>query len=427
MSENTPLTSSLELPCGAVLSNRFGKSAMTEGLADEFDNATQEHVNLYQTWTDGGLGLSISGNVMVDRRYLERAGNIVLEDDQGMAQLKQMAEAGKSEKTHFWMQISHPGRQCPRMVNSEPLAPSAVQLNLLGNFSKPRAMTEDDIADVIQRFTTTAGLAKQAGFTGVQIHCAHGYLVSQFLNPLVNQREDKWGGSLENRARLARELVRAVRAEVGPDFPVAVKLNSADFQKGGFTIEECVQVAQWLAEDSLDLLEISGGNYEQPSLMGMESKEVRESTRKREAYFIEYAAAIKAAAKIPLMVTGGFRNRSVMENALQNDGIDVIGLARPFCTEPNLVEDLIEGRITQLPDHEERLVMGKGWLGNNSRFNSIRSINGFGQVGFYYYQIIRLANNQPLDLSLKVFNSFVKHIRNDFRLVKRRQKAQQDA
>lgn len=417
------LSSPLSLPCGAVIPNRIGKSAMTEGLADADDNPTPAHNKLHETWSKGGAGLHISGNVMIDRRYLERAGNIVLEDDSAIAAFTEMANAGEVGGNQFWMQINHPGRQCPRMVNSEPLAPSEVQLKMLGNFSRPRAMSNDEIEDVITRFATTAGLAKKAGFSGVQVHCAHGYLISQFLNPLVNKRTDQWGGSLENRARLVRRVIRSVREAVGPNFPVAAKLNSADFQKGGFTLEECVIVAKWLAEDSLDLLEISGGNYEQLSLMGVESTEVRESTRKREAYFLEYAEAIRLAAQIPLMITGGFRSREVMEKAVANKEIDMVGLARPFCTQVDLARKLIDKSIDQVDSYENELVLGSGLMGNNSPLSLIKSINTIGAVGFYYWQIILLSKGLPVDPSLKIIRSFAKHMANDFRLNMRRKKS----
>ena len=420
---DNPLAHELTLPCGVVIPNRIGKSAMTEGLADAHDNPTPELNQLYRTWSEGGAGLLVSGNVMVDRRYLERAGNVVLEDDQAMSELTAMAQAGQVGGNQFWMQISHPGRQCPRLVNTRPLSPSEVQLKILGNFGRPRAMSEADIEDVIQRFTTTATLAKQAGFSGVQMHCAHGYLISQFLNPLVNQRDDQWGGSLENRARFIRRIIRAVRDVVGPNYPVAAKLNSADFQKGGFTLKECQQVAAWLAEDSLDLLEISGGNYEQLSLLGAKPEDVRESTRKREAYFLEYAEAIRASARIPLMLTGGFRSRQVMNNAIRNEEIDMVGLARPFCTQPDLPRQLIAGRVDEVDTYENSLVLGTGFWGNNSRSNLVKAINNFGQVGFYYWQIILLGRGKAIDTSLKVFKSFVKHMSNDFRLNMRRKRA----
>jgi 2,4-dienoyl-CoA reductase-like NADH-dependent reductase (Old Yellow Enzyme family) len=416
----SPLAQTLTLPCGVKLPNRLAKSAMTEGLADKFDRPTPLHNQLYRTWAEGGTGLHITGNVMIDKRYLERAGNVVLEDDKSLDLFKQWVEEGTAGNNHLWVQLNHPGRQCPRMINSTPLSPSNVQLDMLGNFGKPKAMTEQDIQEVVQRFARSAALVKEAGFTGVQIHCAHGYLLSQFLSPKINQRDDEWGGSLENRARIIRSVIREVRAAVGDEFPVGVKLNSADFQKGGFTLEDCITVSQWLGEDSVDLLEISGGNYEQLSLLGVDATDVRESTRKREAYFLEYAEKIKAAANIPVMVTGGFRRRSVMEQALNDGEVDLIGLARPLCTQPNCSAQLIKGEIEQVDDYEQGLVLGKGFWGNNSSVNLVKAINSFGQVGFYYWQIIRLAKGLPVETDLRVFRSFCRHMKNDFKLSMKR-------
>ncbi|WNC72052.1 NADH:flavin oxidoreductase/NADH oxidase family protein [Thalassotalea psychrophila] len=423
---SSPLSQLLTLPCGAIINNRIGKSAMTEGLADTFDRPTKPLNQLYKTWSQGGTGIHLTGNVMVDHRYLERVGNVVLEDDSALDKFKDWASAGTIAGNHLWMQISHPGRQCPSLVNSQPLSPSDVQLKMLGSFSKPRALTQLEIEDIIQRFANTASLAKEAGFTGVQIHCAHGYLISQFLSPKTNQRTDQWGGSLENRARFARSIVQAVRKAVGDDFPVAVKLNSADFQKGGFSLEDCMQVAAWLSEDSIDLLEISGGTYEQLSLMGVEATEVRESTRRREAYFLEYAQAIKASANVPLMITGGFRSRAVMEQAVASGEIDMVGLARPLCTQPNVSQLLLEQSIDSIDDFETTLKIGDGFWGNNSPVALIKSMNTVGQVSFYYQQIIRLANNKPVDTSLKVFPLFWQHLLNDTCLNIRRNKARRN-
>ena len=420
----SPLAQELALPCGQTINNRLGKSAMTEGLADALDRPTLAHNQLYKTWSHGGTGLHITGNVMIDRRYLERAGNVVLEDDSALEHFKQWAKAGTEAGNHLWMQISHPGRQCPSLVNKQPLSPSEVHLKMLGSFSKPRALTQIEIGEIIERYATTAALAKEAGFTGVQVHCAHGYLISQFLSPKTNQRADQWGGSLENRARFARKVIQAVRKAVGPDFPVAVKLNSADFQKGGFSLEDCVQVASWLAQDSIDLLEISGGTYEQLSLMGVEATEVRESTRRREAYFLEYAAAIKASANVPLMITGGFRSRDVMEQAISSGEIDMVGLARPLCTQPNISEQLIAQTVDRIDDFENNLTLGDGWLGNNSSISLIKAINNVGAVSFYYQQIMRLSKSKAVDTNLKVLPCFAKHMINDTKLNLRRKKAQ---
>jgi 2,4-dienoyl-CoA reductase-like NADH-dependent reductase (Old Yellow Enzyme family) len=412
----SPLATPISLPNGSVLANRLCKSAMTEGLADKFDLPTPALMQLYKTWSQGGTGLHITGNVMVDRRYLERAGNVVLEDDKNLELFRTWAKQGTTGGNHLWVQLNHPGRQCPKMVSTEPLSPSDVQLAMLGNFARPRPMDQSNIEEVIQRFITSAQLVKQAGFTGVQIHCAHGYLLSQFLSPKINQRQDQWGGSLENRARIIRRIIVGVRAAVGADFPIGVKLNSADFQKGGFSLEDCITVASWLGEDGVDLLEISGGTYEQLSLIGVEPTDVRESTRKREAYFIEYAERIKQSAKIPVMITGGFRSRDVMERAIESGEVDVIGLARPLCTEPDCSTKLIQQTIQSIDCYEDKLVLGIGFWGNNSPSNLIKAINSFGQVGFYYWQIIRLSKGLPPEPQLGTFKAFLRHMTNDFKL-----------
>jgi len=342
------LQSELILPCGATLLNRLGKSAMTEGLADVNDHATEGHVNLYRAWSNGGTGLHITGNVMVDHRYLERPGNVVVEDKSGFEQLQQWARAGTEGGNHLWAQISHPGRQYARISTTRPLSPSDVQLKMLGSFAKPKPMNSEDIEDAINRYVNTASIMQEAGFTGVQFHGAHGYLISQFLSPVTNQRSDEWGGSLENRARFLLTIVRKGREMLGADYPISVKLNSADFQKGGFTLEESAQVAKWLSEEKIDLLEISGGTYEQIKLLGHTGdeadienpevdKNVRESTRQREAYFLTYAKTIQDAIDIPLMVTGGFRSRETMREAVMSGELDIVGLARPLCVDPEQV------------------------------------------------------------------------------------------
>ena len=412
----SPLASPISLPNGSILPNRLCKSAMTEGLADKFDLPTPALIQLYKTWSQGGTGLHITGNVMVDRRYLERAGNVVLEDDKNLDLFRTWAKQGTTGGNHLWVQLNHPGRQCPKMVSTEPLSPSDVQLAMLGNFARPRPMDQSDIEQVIERFITSARLVKEAGFTGVQIHCAHGYLLSQFLSPKINQRQDQWGGSLENRARIIRRIIVGVRAAVGADFPIGVKLNSADFQKGGFSLEDCITVASWLGEDGVDLLEISGGTYEQLSLIGVEPTDVRESTRKREAYFIEYAERIKQSAQIPVMITGGFRSRDVMERAIESGEVDVIGLARPLCTEPDCSAKLIQQTIQSIDCYEDKLVLGTGFWGNNSSSNLIKAINSFGQVGFYYWQIIRLSKGLTPEPRLSTFKAFLRHMTNDFKL-----------
>lgn len=273
-----------------------------------------------------------------------------------------------------------------------------MQLKAFGNFGKPRAATEADIHDVIQRFANTAALVQQAGLDGVRIHAAHGYLLSQFLSARTNLRQDGWGGTLANRARLLLEVVRAVRAQVGPRYPVAVKLNSSDFVKGSFTLEDCVQVVQWLNAAGIDLLEVSGGTYEQLEFFKPQvAVAMRDSTREREAMFLEYAKSIKAVARMPIMVTGGFRTLAGMEAALSGGHTDMIGLARPFCLDPDFPKRMLAGQFDRLPVPEDQLVLGTGYWGPNSTSNGIRSLNNLCQAGYYYGQIERLgAGQSPL-------------------------------
>jgi 2,4-dienoyl-CoA reductase-like NADH-dependent reductase (Old Yellow Enzyme family) len=430
MTPSVRLASPLRLPCGATLPNRLLKSAMTEGLADAEGRPTPAHDALYRRWSEGGTGTLVTGNVMVDGRYLERPGNVVVEDESALPLLESWARAGAAGGSQLWMQISHPGRQCTRFVASEPVAPSDVQLRLGGLFGKPRALSDDEIVAIIGRYARTAGIAQRAGFTGVQVHGAHGYLCSQFLSPRVNRRTDRWGGSLENRARFLREIVRAVRAAVGPGYPVAVKLNSSDYQKGAFTSEESCQVAAWLVEDGVDLLEISGGTYERLRLLGIGGKEGEddgekkaESTRQREAYFLEYAAAIRGAVRVPLAVTGGFRSRAAMEQALAEGAVDVIGLARPLCTEPDLSRRLIDGSAEAGRADERGLRLGGGWLGPASSSTMIRGLNAQAQTAWFYKQLLRLAAGEEPEPGLSATSALVQHLRRETRLAQARKRA----
>lgn len=407
------LAATLRLPCGAELKNRLAKGAMTEGLATPDGVPTEALARLYQCWAEGGAGMLLTGNVIIDRDHLERPGNVVIDKKPSaemMAALKAWAKAGTVNGTHLWMQISHGGRQTQTLVNPTPKAPSAIKLGLPGGqFGTPVPLTEDEIKDLIQRFAIAAKAAKDAGFTGVQIHAAHGYLISQFLSPRSNQREDEWGGSLENRARFLMESVRAVRKAVGKAFPVSVKLNSADFQRGGFAFEESLQVARWLEAEGLDLLEISGGSYEQPRMMdldGMEEVEdqkVPASTAAREAYFVDFAKAMKAELKtLPLMVTGGFRTRAAMDHALATGGADLIGLGRPLCGAPYACNDLLNG-AADIPRFEKQLHLLPGWLRWLEGINMVRALAGFGVQFWYYAQIYALGETGKTDPKKSVF------------------------
>ncbi len=411
------LNADLNLPCGAVVPNRIAKSAMTEGLADASGRANERHARLYRLWSDGGAGLLITGNMMVDWRYLERPGNVVIEDESGLAELTRWAEAGTAAGNHLWVQLNHAGRQCSRMSNTRPLAPSAVQLKLGGFFGRPRALAEDEILDIVDRFGHAASVVRRAGFTGVQIHGAHGYLASQFLSPRTNRRQDRWGGPLENRARFLLETVRAVRASVGLDFPVAVKLNSADFQRGGFQLEDAARVAGWLAAEGIDLLEISGGTYERLRFLEEQPPEEARSTREREAFFLTYAQTIRSELQgIPLMVTGGFRSRAAMAESLEAEELEMVGLARPLCVDPAVPKALIDGDLDEAPRWEHGLRLGPGVFGPTSLLDTVRGFNHQASVAWFYRQILALANGQSPDTRLTARGALARHLRDELRL-----------
>ncbi|MBJ7331357.1 MAG: NADH:flavin oxidoreductase/NADH oxidase family protein [Solirubrobacteraceae bacterium] len=338
------LNDPLSLPCGVDLPNRLAKSAMSEQLGDAATNApTDKLVRLYERWSAGGAGMLITGNVMVDRRALGEPRNVVVDDDRDFAALQAWADAATQHGTQALVQINHPGRQSPRMLSRRPVAPSAVPLKgLQSAFAKPRTLTDTEIHQIINAFATTAETVVRAGFTGVQIHGAHGYLVSQFLSPLTNQRQDAWGGDPERRRRFLVEIVRAVRDEIGGQTPLGVKLNSADFQRGGFTEEESMAVVETLEAEGVDLLEISGGTYERAAMVG-DLEEQRESTREREAYFLEYARKVRERTRMPLMLTGGLRSSEAMNAVLEEGAVDVIGIARPMVVEPELPATLLNG------------------------------------------------------------------------------------
>jgi 2,4-dienoyl-CoA reductase-like NADH-dependent reductase (Old Yellow Enzyme family) len=339
----SPLFSPLALPNGAILPNRIAKAAMEEQLAGPGQLPSPQLIHLYETWARGGAGMMLTGNVMVDPRALTSSGAVVLHKGTDLAPFRRWAQAARAGGAHVWMQISHPGRQVMAAHGQPGWAPSDVAVDL-GKHSRliarPRVLTESEIRQTVQRFADTAQLAEEAGFTGVQIHAAHGYLVSQFLSPLANRRTDQWGGSLENRARLLLEIVREVRAAVAPGFCVAVKLNSADFQRGGFDAADAKAVVEMLNSRNVDLVELSGGNYEAPAMQG-QTRDGR--TLAREAYFLEFAADIARIARMPIMTTGGIRRIAIAEQVLAQ-GVAVVGMGTALAMCPQLPNRWREGR-----------------------------------------------------------------------------------
>ena len=411
------LDSAILLPCGSSIKNRLAKSAMTEGMATAAGLPTPELIRLYSIWAKGGAGLLLSGNIQIDRDHLERPGNVIIDAPPSAAMQKalaQWAQAATQNNTQFWAQISHAGRQTMKNVNPHPRAPSAIPLNMPGGqFGQPVAMQADEIENLINGFATAALAVKEAGFTGVQIHAAHGYLVSQFLSPRSNHRDDDYGGSLKNRARFLLQIVKKIRVSVGASYPICVKLNSADFQRGGFSFDESLQVAHWLQHASVDLIEVSGGTYEQPKLLGAQGLETPEqqsyvapSTLAREAYFVDFAKAMREQLDIPLMVTGGFRHRAAMEQALDAGAADIIGLARPLCVATDGPAHLLSGGDA-LPNYENQLGVLPNWLAFLRRNHTLRTLEDYAVQCWYYAQLYLLGETGQTNVAIGPIKALV--------------------
>ena len=321
---------------------------MTERLAGSDHLPNEKHEVLYRHWAQQGSGLLISGNVIVDRHHLESANNVVIGGMQNRSAFTKWVEAATSNNNHFWAQISHAGRQANIFSNLKPKSASNVKLKKLGFFAKPVPMTVSDVEETIHLFVDGALFCKEVGFTGIQFHAAHGYLLSQFLSPRTNKRQDSWGGSIENRAKMLFEIVDQSRKKLGSDYPISVKLNSADFQRGGFEEEDALFVIRGLEERGIDLLEISGGTYE--NLVFLTEQKKRASTQSREAYFMDFASKVRSFSSLPLMVTGGFRTKAFMNEVLANNELDLIGCARPFLLDESFPNSFLEDKEEAIPE-----------------------------------------------------------------------------
>lgn len=387
------LEEKLTLAHGAALPNRIAKSAMSERLGNADGSPSPELVRLYERWGAGGTGLLITGNVMVDATALGETGNVVIEGERDLAALRQWSQAAKAGGARVWMQLNHPGRQSPRTLSRTPVAPSAIGLTGTGGaFARPRALEHEEIEAIIARFVTTARVAEKAGFDGVQIHGAHGYLVSQFLSPHTNHRDDGWGGDAERRRRFLLELVRAVRGAV--DISVGLKLNSADFQRGGFDEQESMAVLEELDGEGLDLIEVSGGTYESAKMFE-ETTPKHRSSKEREAFFLDYVEKVRARVSTPLLLTGGFRTKAGMVEALEGGAVDVVGMARPIAAEPELPARLLAGQS----DAAAPVKLATG----------IKSIDPVIQGAWYQVQMDRMGRGLEPNLKLGRFAAFIKY------------------
>ena len=363
----------LELPCGVVLKNRIAKSAMSDSLGDGRGNPTPAQNRLYERWAEGGVAVSIIGEVQGNPHFAEKPGNLVLRTGHDTAAFEELARRGSANGTQLWLQLGHAGAMAYPPI-STPRGPSALDLPEL----KCAALTRREILDLPAEFARTASLARSHGFGGVQIHAAHGFLLSQFLSPLFNRRDDEFGGSIKNRMRLLLDTIAEVRAAVGPGFPVAVKLNSSDQLQGGLEQADVLKVVAALDGTSLDLIDISGGTY----FPGAKSAS---DSAGGGPYFLDFARRARPLTKIPLMLTGGFKTLERAGEAVSGGAIDVVGLARALVLEPDLANTWQTGSP------------------HNPQFPKFASPPEGGITAWYSMRLTQLAEGRetavPLDLA----------------------------
>lgn len=363
----------------AHIKNRLVKPAMSEQLGDKNNNPKgDELAALYRRWAEGGIGLMITGNIMVDRNALGEPSNVVLDEQSDLGQFRTWVNGGKVNNVKLFAQLNHPGKQIPKFLNSKPMAPSPIPIGgpLASGFNPPREMTVADIERVIGQFATAARLAKEVGFDGIELHGAHGYLINQFLSPVHNKRKDEWGVP----TKFVYEVYKAVRGEVGYDYPVMIKLNSSDFEKGGYSEDDAINVMMQMEKERIDAIEISGGTYQSQSMTG-------EGQSGKGGYFVEFARGAKNKLNVPVIVTGGFQNREHIAVAIE-DAVDMVGIGRALILDPDMPRKIMDGDA-----HEFQSDMRRG---------SWKYLNTISMLSWFEVQMERIAQGKKPDPDMHV-------------------------
>lgn len=393
---NMTIDSPLSMKKGHRIKNRLFKSAMSEALAGTDHNPNENYQRLYRKWAEGGSSIVVTGNVMVDRDALGEPGNVVLDKQSNRLDFIAWSKAGTVNHTQLWMQLNHPGRQSPKSVSKQPVAPSAVAFksHLKHFFNPPKELTLSEIEQLITKFGQTALLAKETGFSGVQIHGAHGYLISQFLSPVTNKRTDKYGGDISGRMLFLKEIYQEIRRQTGDSFPIGLKMNISDFTDGGFDKKESLEVMKEMAGLGIDAIEVSGGNYDNPKMFNASSDE--------EVFFIDDVKGIKEQLNTLFILTGGFRKVLTMEEALQQGYTDMIGLARPLALKPDLSNRLMDGEIDtiELP----RLTTGLKAVDSK--------IGGLIGISYYEQQMARIALGKEPEIHHNAWKAIYKTLKS---------------
>lgn len=322
------LSRPLDLPSGAQLKNRIVKAAMSDSLGDGAGHPTRAQMRLYERWAEGGSALSLIGEVQVSSKYPEKPGNLVFSPDADAERMAELAQRGSADGVHIWPQLGHAGALSYAPV-SAPKGPSPLQVEGLSC----EGMTLQEVQALPSLYAQAAKLAQRCGFGGVQVHAGHGFLLSQFLSPLFNHRRDAYGGDIKNRFRVIAEILEAVRAAVGPSFPIAIKINATDKLDGGLTPEDGLDVVRMLDGSGVDLIDVSGGTY----FPGAPASS--DGTADSGPYFVKFAAMAKEITTVPIMLTGGVRTRAQAAQVVREGAADAVGIARGFVVNPHLAHD----------------------------------------------------------------------------------------
>ena len=324
---------------GLEISNRMVRAACGERRADREGRVGHEMLSYVDAIARGGSGMVILGHgyIRTDGRLTDNETG--LDSDGHVPRLGLVAQQVQRAGARAVMQVSHGGRQCrPAIIESTPVAPSPVEVRKTG--VTPRELEDSEIIELITDFAEGARRVREAGFDAVQIHAAHGYLVSQFLSPATNTRRDQWGGSARKRRRFFFEVLEAVRGAVGPDYPVMIKLNLDDCVPGGVELEEAIGTAKGAASAGVCAIEVSGGMVD--SDRGAARKDIEPG--KQEAYFRDLARAMKKRVDCPLLLVGGLKSLEVITDVLASGDADMVALGRPLIREPRLPLDWLDGR-----------------------------------------------------------------------------------
>ncbi|TVY37004.1 NADH-dependent flavin oxidoreductase, partial [Lachnellula occidentalis] len=424
------LSEEIELPCGLRLPNRLCKAAMAENLAPGPEHKpNQKSVSLYGQWADGGWGMLLTGNVQVSDLHLGGPGDVAILSHASKSPSPETQEAWKSwaatcqrSGTPTIVQLCHPGRQSPAGISNrsffaKAIAPSPVKLNFGSSilerlaaallFGTPHEMTVEEINEVVDQFVEAARQSFEAGFKGIELHGAHGYLLAQFLSPLTNHRSDSFGGTPATRAEIVLLIIRAIRSATSPSFCIGIKMNSVDAASSE-SLDDVMAQIRLVAECGIDFIEISGGTYENPRMMNGDAAAapdatVKKSTALRESFFLEFAQTVrKEFPQLVLMVTGGFRTRVGMEEALKSGGCDLIGVGRPATVKPKLPKEIILN-TAEVPDERASIALNPyqaPWLVANFPLKLV----GTGAANVHWgKQINRIADGlEPTDSLLGI-------------------------